>query len=85
MSAAQTPAGWDAQDYKIAREVYMHNRPHGGRVNGVPAEVVFGAPAGAGRLTVQEIASIEGTVMHAAALPVHEINHIQDDVLRYAL
>ena len=83
-SATQIPTGWDAQEYKIARESYLHNRPHGGRVNGIPAEVVFGASTGEGRLTVQEIASIEDTVMRAAALLVHEIDQIEDYVLRYA-
>ena len=73
--ATQTPTGWDAQEYKIARENYLHNRPHGGRVNGIPAEVVFGASTGEGRLTVQQIASIEDTVMRAAARPVHDIDH----------
>ena len=83
-STTQIPTGWDAQEYKIARENYLHNRSYGGRVNGIPAEVVFGASTGEGRLTVQEIASIEDTVMRAAALPVHEIDQIEDYVLRYA-
>ena len=50
----------------------------------MPAEVVFGAPAGSGRLTVQEIASIEDDVIRAAALSMHDIGRIEDYVLRYA-